>query len=292
MTDAQHESWTVLKLLDWTKGFLERAEVESPRLCAESLLAHSLACKRMELYTRYEYQPNPQELSCFREYVTKAARGHPVAYLVGRKEFYSLSFRVTPAVLIPRPETELLVDQAVAHLRSLTGPTSCRDVGTGSGCVAAAVAKHAPHATVLATDVSPDAVAVARNNVESLGLSDRVTCAVADLLSLPDAWEGEPAFDAITANPPYVADEDDVGKGVEYEPAGALRAGPEGLDVLKPLIAAVPPYLKSGGVLCVEFGMGQADAVRDLIVDTDTFDEPTILKDHRSIERAAVAKQR
>ena len=292
MTDARNEPWTVLRLLDWTKGYLERADVESPRLCAEILLADSLACKRMELYTRHDYQPNEQQLTAFREKVKKAAEGQPTAYLVGRKEFYSLTFRVTPAVLIPRPETELLVDHAVEHLRSLSGSTTCWDVCTGSGCVAAAVAKHAPGATVLATDISPEVIAVARENIETLGLAGRVTCAVADLLIAPEEWTGEAFFDAITANPPYVADGDEVGRGVEYEPAGALRAGAEGLDVLQPLIAAVPARLKPGGVFCVEFGQGQADAVRDWIVATGAMEEPTILRDSQAIERAAVTKKK
>ncbi|MBN1941711.1 MAG: peptide chain release factor N(5)-glutamine methyltransferase [Phycisphaerae bacterium] len=291
MTDPTNEPWTVLRLLDWTKGYFQRAGVESPRLCAEILLAHSLDCGRVDLYARYDHQPDERQLADFRENVKKAAGGQPTAYLVGHKEFYSLSFRVTPAVLIPRPETELLVDQAVAHLRRQDGPTTCWDVCTGSGCVAAAVAKHAPRATLLATDVSPEAVLVAKENVELLGLAERVTCATADLLNVPEAWRGESLFDAITANPPYVADGDELGAGVEYEPASALRAGQDGLAVLRPLIAAVPERLRPGGVFCVEFGRGQADAVRDLIVSTG-LEEPTILKDHQSIERAAVTRKK
>ncbi|MBN1556194.1 MAG: peptide chain release factor N(5)-glutamine methyltransferase [Phycisphaerae bacterium] len=292
MADVQNEPWTVLRLLDWTKGYFQRAAVESPRLCAEILLAHSLGCKRMELYTRHDYSPKEEQLADFRQNVKKAADGQPVAYLVGQKEFYSLTFRVSPAVLIPRPETELLVDQAVAHLRNLSGPTTCWDICTGSGCVAAAVAKHAPNAKVLATDISPRAVEIAGENIESLGLAGRVTCAVADLLHLPEGWAGGEFFDAITANPPYVADDDEVGKGVEYEPAGALRAGPEGLNVIKPLIAAAPDRLKPGGIFCLEFGQSQADAVRDLIVEIGAFEEPTILKDQQAIERAAVTRKR
>jgi len=292
MTDARNQPWTVLQLLDWTKGYFQRAGIESPRLCAEILLAHSLACKRMELYTRHDSQPDEEKLADFRQNVKEAAEGHPVAYLVGQKEFYSLTFRVTPAVLIPRSETELLVDHAVAYLRRLAGPTTCWDVCTGSGCVAAAVAKHAPGATVLATDISPEVIAVARRNVESLGLADRVTCVTADLLNVPEAWGGEALFDAITANPPYVADGDMVGKGVEYEPADALHAGADGLAVLRPLIAAVPERLKPGGVFCVEFGQGQADFVRDLIVAAGELGEPTILKDQQAIERTAVAKKK
>ena len=287
-----NEPWTVLRLLDWTKDFFGRYGIESPRLCAEILLAECLQCKRMELYLRFEYHPSESELASFRANVKKASEGQPVAYLVGRKEFYSLSFKVTSAVLIPRPETELLVDQAVSHLRKCKHNPTCWDVCTGSGCVAIAVAKHSSNTRVLATDLSFEALKITQENADALDVTDRVMCAQADLLTLPEEWNGEPHFDAITANPPYVADGDEVGKGVEYEPAEALRAGPEGLDALRPLIACVPSYLKAGGVFCVEFGRRQADTVRDLLLATNAFNEPSILKDHQAIERAIVAVRR
>ncbi len=284
------EPWTVLKLLDWTKGYFARAGLASPRLCAERLLSHHLRCRRVDLYARYDFVPAGDSLDAFRDSVQKAAGGEPVAYLVGRKEFYSLSFTITPDVLIPRPETELLVDQAVAHLRRIEGEPTGWDVCTGSGCVAIAVAKHAPKARVLATDRSHRAVEIATENVRRHDLTGRVTCAVADLLTLPAEWTGEGRFDVLTANPPYVADGDDVGPGVDREPPGALRAGPDGLAVLRPLIAAAPDALKPGGLLCVEFGADQANAIRDLLV-AGAFAEPTILRDAQAIERVAVAKR-
>ena len=212
-----------------------------------------------------------------------------MAYIVGKKEFYSLSFSVTPDVLIPRPETELLVDAAVDYLRAQQGQTYALDACTGSGCVAAAVATNAPAVRVLATDISPEAVEIASSNVKSLKLDDRITVLCASLLDIPDQWSEEKQFDVLTVNPPYVASDDPVGPGVEFEPRKALYAGSDGLDVIRPLIEAAPGILKTGGLLCMEFGMGQADSVRDLIVSSGRFQEPEILVDHQGIERAAAA---
>jgi release factor glutamine methyltransferase len=223
--------------------------------------------------------------------VRRAGEGEPVAYIVGHKEFFSLPFRVTPAVLIPRPETEILVDQAVNELRLRKGGV-CWDACTGSGCVAVAIAANMPEARVLATDISPEAVAIAAENAEANDVADRVTTAVTDLLSMPDAWDAEPLFDVITANPPYVADEDKVGHGVDREPVIALRSGPTGLEIMRKLVPQAPPLLKDEGLLCVEFGMGQADEVRDIIMDTGAFDEPDIIEDTHELERTAVARKR
>jgi len=293
-TDAP---WTVLKLLEWTRGHFERAEVDSPRLSAEVLLAAALDCRRLELYTRFEYLPNPDELQRYRDWVHQAAEGQPVAYLVGSKEFYSLTFTVTPDVLIPRPETEILVASAIEYLRALPPkpdktPPLVWDVCTGSGCVAVAIAKNVPTARVLATDVCPQAVAVAEQNSADHGLADRVTVGQADLLTIPAEWTGPREFDVVTANPPYVADGDEVERTVKHEPAGALKAGADGLDVIRPLIAAAPAVLKPGGLFCMEFGYRHADAVRDLLLATAAFEEPKILKDHQDIERAVAAKKK
>lgn len=291
MTSPQ-EPWTVLKLLEWTKGFFQRQSVDSPRLCAEVLLAHAMGCKRMELYTRFEHCPSTEVLAGYRDLVRRAGEGEPVAYLVGYREFYSLRFRVTPDVLIPRPETELLVDAAVEHLKSLREGALVWDVCTGSGCVALAVAANAPQAIMLATDDSEPALAIAAGNAEALDLADRVTFARADLLALPGDCALQPPVDVLTANPPYVADADEVGPGVDREPAHALRAGPDGLDVLRPLLAGAPAVLRPGGLLAVEIGCSQAHAVRDLIVETGTFDEPTFLRDPAGHDRAALARRR
>ncbi len=289
MADAGAQTWTVLSLLNWTKDYFARAGLESPRLAAELLLAHVLGCKRIELYARFALEPGEQQRAAFRELVARAARHEPVAYLIGGKEFYSIWFRVTPDVLIPRPETEMLVSEALSHVRRLGRDARMLDACTGSGAVAVATASQLPSVHVLATDASPEAVEVAAGNAAAHGLGERVTCRTANLLELPDGCEAFSACDVVTANPPYVADADEVAESVRHEPESALRAGPEGLDVLRPLIAQAPERVAPGGALILEFGQGQADAVRDLIVATGAFDEPRILRDQQNIERTAVA---
>ncbi|MCK5114354.1 MAG: peptide chain release factor N(5)-glutamine methyltransferase [Phycisphaerae bacterium] len=285
------EVWTIKRLLEWTREHFEKNGVESPRLCAEVLLADALGYQRLELYARFDQQPSPAQRAKFRESVTRCAAGKPMSYIVGKKEFYSLPLTVTPDVLIPRSETELLVDCAVDYLRKLDAPATVWDVCTGSGCVALSIAKHTSNAQVLATDISPQCVTIAAQNAADLELDSRVTCMQADLLALPQQWASQhgKTFDVITANPPYVCTDDPLGPTVEHEPQLALFAGDDGLDVLKPLIAGVAEFLKSGGIFCVEFGYKHADVIHDLIVATDSFEAPAIIKDHQNISRAAVA---
>ena len=284
------EVWTIKRLLEWTREHFEKCKVESPRLCAEVLLADALGSQRLELYARFDQQPDDQQRAKFRESVHRCATGEPMSYIVGKKEFYSLCLTVSPDVLIPRSETELLVDQAVDYLRKIDAAATVWDVCTGSGCVALGIAKNAPNAHVLATDISPQAVAIAAKNTIDLGLDSRVVCQQADLLKLPQEWESQHGgtFDVITANPPYVCNNDPLGATVEYEPKLALFAGNDGLDVLKPLIAGVAGFLKPGGMFCVEFGYKHADTIHELIVATDSLEVPTIVKDHQNIPRIAV----
>lgn len=292
MSAEASQPWTVLRLLQWTKDYLRRARLEAPRLAAEMLLAHALGCRRIELYARFDYRPGPDELATFRELVRRAGRYEPVAYLVGEKEFYSLRFKVTPDVLVPRPETEILVVEAAGHLRGLGRAGVTWDVCTGCGCVAAAVASQVRDVRVLATDISPLAVALAVENAAAHGLSDRVVCRTADLLALPEDCLHMNAFDVITANPPYIADNQKVTETVKHEPRIAIRGGPDGLDLVRALVRGCPSFLAAGGMLAMEFGFAQEDDVRDLIVATGAFTEPRILRDRQGIERAVVATKR
>ena len=291
MTADQPAKWTVLELLNWTKSHLGHKGVHQARLASEVLLAHALGCERIELYTRFDYEPTPAQREAFRELVRRASEHEPIAYLVGAREFYSLRMKVTPDVLIPRPETEGLVDEALAHLRQLERPARVWDVGTGSGCIAIAIAVNSPEATVLATDISPAALAVAAENAQAHGVSDRVTFAEADLLSRPPA-AGDGKFDLIVSNPPYVGQDEEVADEVLHEPVLALRADKAGLSCLRRVIEAAPAQLHKGGALGLEFGFGQADAVRDLIVATGAFDEPDIVADRQDLDRIAVAIRR
>jgi release factor glutamine methyltransferase len=292
MAEQAAQDWTVLKLLNWTKDYLDKVNLENPRLCAEMLLAFTLHCQRIELYTRFDYRPTEDELKAFRELVQRARAFEPVAYLVGQKEFYSLRFKVTPDVLVPRAETELLAREAITHLQKYAPQGRAWDACTGSGCVGIATAHEAPGATVLATDISPEAVAIAQENAQINKVQDRVRVRVADLLSLPPDCADLAPFDVITANPPYIAKNQMITEVVQREPPVAIWGGDEGMDFIRPIIQAAPGVLKEGGVLVMEYGYGMADAVRDLVVATGAFDEPKIFSDHQGIERAFLARRK
>jgi len=283
------QPWSVLKLLNWTREHFARNEVDAPRLAAEVLLAKCLDCSRIDLYARFDQQPDEAQLSAFREMVRRAAAHEPVAYLVGEKEFYSLKFKVTPGVLIPRPETEILVTETVGYLRTLDRPGRVWDACTGCGCVGIAVASQVPDASALLTDISPEAVAVARENAEALGVAGRIQSLKADLLHLPTEAAAMKPFDVITANPPYIREGEQLAEVVTHEPSIALFGGSDGLQCLRRIVSSAPGLLAPGGLLILEFGFDQGDDVRDLLVAHDRFDEPRILMDHQQLERVAVA---
>ena len=288
----EDSGWTVLKLLGWAKDFLARAGVEEPRLSAEILLGHALGCDRLGLYTRYDYHPGEEQLTAFRQFLRRAKNLEPVAYLIGQKEFYSLRFKVTSDVLIPRPESEILVSEAVSHLRRLDRPGWVWDVATGSGCVAVAIAVHVGGVQVLATDISPAALAVASENAVAHGVADRVKCLQADLLNPPSQWSGQRSFDVITANPPYVPTGQTVGEPVKHEPPSAVFGGADGLDFIRPILRDAGGFLAPGGVLVMEFGAGQARSVRDLTDSAGHFGPLRLIRDHAGIERVIVAQRR
>ena len=288
------EQWTVRRLLTWTRDYLTRAGVEESRLAAEVLLGHVLDCERLALYTRFDEVVGDEGRASFRGLILRAVEGEPVAYLTGEKEFYSLAMTVTPDVLIPRPETELLVDAALDVSRSAGGPVRMWDACTGGGCVAVAAAKFADALAALATDISPPAAQVARGNVERHGLVGRVHVAEADLLDLPDSAAEMAPFDVITANPPYVSDAEmeQLPAGVKCEPEMALRAGPDGLDFIRRIIAAAPEHLKIGGTLAVEIGATQAEAVYEILNGSGRYERIRLLRDAAGLERVALALAR
>ncbi len=202
--------WTVGRLLEKSRGYLEDKEVEGARLSVELLLAYALGCERIQLYTTFD-QPVPELiLARFRELVKLRGRHVPVGYLTGKAYFYSLEFGVNPDVLIPRPETELLVEQVINICRaSHFANPRILEIGTGSGCVAVALAKNLPHAKMVATDISTEALAVARDNAEAHGLAERIRFAQGDLFGALDEQGGlADGFDFIVSNPPYISRED------------------------------------------------------------------------------------
>jgi release factor glutamine methyltransferase len=260
--------WTILRLLNWTREHFESRGLDEPRLSAELLLAKVLGCKRIDLYARFEQSPTNEQRAALRELVKAAAEHKPIAYLIGHKEFYSLEFAVTPDVLIPRPETETLVDRALALCKSIDAARiEIADIGTGSGCIAIAIARRELRAFVTAVDVSEAALDVASANAAKHGITDRVRFVKADLLDLPPEVRPANGFSMIVSNPPYVglSECESLPANVrEYEPATALFAGPDGLDIYQRLARQIPAALAPGGRLLLEIGMNQADPVTTL----------------------------
>jgi release factor glutamine methyltransferase len=245
--------WTVGRLLTWTTDWLTTKGSESARLDAEVLLAHVRGCQRILLYTAFDTPVSDAERARFRELVKRRGDGEPVAYLVGNREFFSLPFAVSPAVLVPRPETEGLVVRVIDLCKPLTA-SRIIDVGTGSGAIAVTLAKHLPRARLAATDISPAALAVARENAARHGVAERIEFLECDLLSAPQAAG---PWDVIVSNPPYVRDDefDALPRDVRlHEPKGALVAGPTGVEVVARLAADAVGSLAAGGWLVVEIG--------------------------------------
>ena len=264
---SQAEVWSVGRLLQWTADFLKRRGAESPRLDAEVLLAHVLHCQRIELYTAFESTPDEAARAAFRELVRRRADGEPVAYLVGRREFYSLSFRVAPDVLIPRPDTETLVVALLDWAKRDGQPSELRlcDVGTGSGIIAVCAAKYLPQCRVTAIDVSPAALAVARANAADHGVADRIEFVQSDLFA---ALPAEQTFDCVVSNPPYIAsgEMEQLARDVrQFEPRLALEAGPTGLEVITRLIPAAAERLVPGGELLMEISPQIHDRALELL---------------------------
>jgi len=280
-------------MLQWTADYLRQQGADSPRLDAEVLLAESLGCRRIELYTAFEDVPNEGQRANFRELVRRRAEGMPVAYLVGRKEFYSLEFAVTPAVLIPRPETELLVLTLVDLARAMPAGQGLRiaDVGTGSGIIAICAAKHLARSQVTALDNSPAALEVARRNVETHGVCSQVELLESDLLT---AVESGPRFDFILSNPPYVKTSEWAGlpKDVrEFEPRGALVAGDRGTEVIEALVPQAVERLRPGGSLLLEIGPATEEAARAVLEAAPELELAPTIKDLARLPRVLHARR-
>lgn len=290
-TPSPDEPWTILRLLEWTKRFFESKGIDTARLDAELLLAHALGCRRIDLYARYDEVPAGQPLDRFREMVRQRARRVPARYLTGETGFRSLTLTVNPSVLIPRPETEFLVEQALERIPE-GEPRLVADLGTGSGAIAIAMAVERPQARAVATDASAEALAVARANAERHEVAARIAFRQGRWL---EALEPGTVFDAIVSNPPYVATADlerAMPEVRDHEPRAALDGGPDGLDAFRGLVAEAPAWLKAGGWLIVEVGAGQARVVADLARQGEAYAAIDIAPDFAGIDRVVAMQKR
>ncbi len=272
------DAWTVKRILDWTIPHLKSHGSESPRLDAEILLAHARGCPRIQLYTNYDQPLTDEQRAVMRDLVKRRAAAEPVAYLVGHREFFSLNFRVTKDVLVPRPDTETLIVDALEGLNPLAQPRVL-DIGTGSGCIAIALAVRCPQAIVTAVDLSEPALSIARENADKHSVSERIQFLCGDLFA--PLVDTEP-FDLIASNPPYIASAEieTLAPDVRlHEPRSALDGGPDGLDIIRRLIADAPRYLLPQGKLLIEISGEQADAVTQLLAANGSYDDVAVLKD-------------
>lgn len=282
---------TVLEILTTTAAFFADRGVESPRLNIEHLLAHILGKRRMDLYMEFDRPVSDRELDPLRDLVKRRARGEPLQHLLGTVEFHRREFKTDRRALIPRPETERFCELVLEPFpkEAQDPPPAFLDVGTGSGIIALTLAGERPDARVAAVDVSPDALALARENAEKLGLAARVEFAASDLLT--DAPAGP--WDLIAANLPYIPAGEIAGlaREVRHDPALALDGGPEGLTVIERLIATALPALKPGGRLALEIGHGQAAQVINLLLEED-YADIRAEKDYQGVERYVFAAKK
>jgi release factor glutamine methyltransferase len=283
------DSWTVGELLDWTAGFLAEKGSEFPRLDAEVLLAQALDCRRIDLYTRYTDSAAEDARQRFRELVRRRIEGCPVAYLVGRKEFFSLPLEVSPAVLIPRPESEFVVMECLRLAQELPAPTVL-DIGTGSGNLAVAVAHRRKQAQLTAVDISAEALAIAARNAARHGVAERITFLQGDLFAPLPAGQ---RFDFILSNPPYIPRDEirQLAAGVrDYEPHLALDGGPDGFAVFARLIAGAREHLHPGGHLIIEIGAPQEEPARKRIASIPGYELAPTIQDYSGHPRVLHAR--
>jgi len=286
------QTWTIQKLLNWITEYFTDKGIDSPRLSAELLLSYVLSMKRIELYMQFDKPIAKEQLDRLHDLVRRAGQQEPIAYLTGKTEFYSLELEVSPDCMIPRPETELLVERSIEFLRERRGTQFVCDLCTGCGCIAVAIGKNFANSQIIATDICGAALSVAAENVEKYQLGDRVKLLCGDLFEPLVPQLDIEKFDLIVCNPPYVssAEFEKLDKNVkDYEPKSALFAGEDGLDIYRRVAEKVHQFLKDNATLMLEIGYAQGEAVRELFEQTDIFAEIKIEKDFHDNDRIAIA---
>ena len=292
---TQSEPWTILRLLQWTTEHLKKTGSSSPRLDAEVLLAHARGCDRIQLYTAFSEEPDEPVKAKFRELVKRRATGEPVAYLVGKKEFYSLQFQVSKDCLIPRSETEHVVIECLDRAKTILAGDPSKifkivDVCTGSGCIAISLAKHLPQCSITAIDLSPAAIAIANANVAQHQLAEQIAVVESDLLSsIADS-----SVDFVVSNPPYVSESEflQLEKSVrEHEPRMALVSGATGTEIIERLASQAADKLVENGWFICELSPMIADQVESHLNGTSQWSSVSIVKDLARLKRIVVARR-
>ncbi len=284
---------TVLKALNWATDYLRDHGIDNPRLNAELLLARSMRLSREELYIRLHGQVMEEEIKTLEGLIRRRASGEPLQYILGHQEFWSIDLKVDPRVLIPRPETERLVEESLSILAKISSKKipSVLELGTGSGAIAISLAKEVKNIFLVATDLSGDALMVAKENAKQAGVSDKIGFVKGDLLN--PFHPGE-TFDLILSNPPYISDSEisDLSREVrDHEPLIALNGGKDGLECYRKLISQAPSYLEKEGWFLLEVGSNQASSVSEMVEAGGGFQRPERVKDLLGIERVIKAQK-
>ena len=281
------ENYTISRQLIVATSELEKAGVDTPRLDAEVLLAYVLNVRRLALYINMEKNLKDEQVARYRNLIRGRMDRVPVAYLTGHKEFMGLNFAVTPDVLIPRPETEILVQGVIEHMQEFNHDLKLADIGAGSGAICISILKFVDNATAAAVDISKNAIDVAQFNAAKFHVDDRINFYEGNLF---EPLEGQ-TFDIIISNPPYITAEEfkTLQPEIETEPHIALDGGADGLNFYRKIIDDAPKFLNAGGLLAFEIGMNQAAAVQQLIKDNGNFKNTQVWKDLARLDRVVAA---
>ena len=291
----RHPEWTILKVLQWATSYFKRHGIDSPRATAEILLAHALTAERIDLYLHYDQPLNAKELRRFKAMIKRRIKREPVAYILGYKEFWSLELAVTRSVLIPRPETECLVERALAYLAADadSGRQRILELGTGSGAILIALASENAQHTYWGTDISAAAIQIARANAAGHGLTTNIHFLVADWFA-PFAV-GTNRFDMIIANPPYIRHRDlkELQPEIQaFEPLVALDGSEDGLHCLRHIIQSAHRHLKPGGMLMLEMGHDQKAPLKQIIQRCEPYEDVAFYTDYSGYDRIVAMRRK
>jgi release factor glutamine methyltransferase len=289
-----HDAWTVLRLIRWTDERFKKEGLLNPRLDAEVLLGNTLGMDRVGLYTHFDQPLAPAELEHFKKLIQRRLRHEPIAYILGRREFWSLSFKVTPEVLIPRPETEVLVAEALRLLSPMAKPGAqlrILEIGTGCGAISVALAKELPEAFITATDISAKALEIAQENATQNGVGQRLHFLQGNLFS---PFEQGLSFELIITNPPYIPHDQLLTLAPEvrnYEPWEALDGGEEGLNYFRRILPKVTEFLRPKGWFLSEIGAGQDEKIQSIAGQNGELNSGSFIQDLAGIKRVFKAQK-